>query len=577
MIYRGCASLAILTLLTACGGGGGTAASNAVIPKTPAKAPTTATFAFALPGKATSARVRRPYYQSQATAGVAIDWNSTDPTHPDYAAAIGAVCPGTLPTGITACTIDALGNTDYTFQLAMLPGRYTFTVSTFAMAPVSGVFTGTVLAQGQLAAPVVISSGTTNTITGLTFYGVPAGVSFVAGPAQSHVALLNGGYAVVGNAPQTFYAQATDAAGFAIASSDSGAPTVTLSEAASDATQNFAIASSSKYAFTLTAEAASPTSVPATITVNAVAGGTGLPPFSTNFAVTAVQELWTTQAGGTGTEGIAGYPLYPPSYLPSTPLDLSNPQNCDGQCDWSWGALDNSGNIWVYETLTASAYVFAQGSGSQGPIAPSVPQTIPFGSSPQAFTIDTDNHIYITNTSSSPGTISIWPTLKAPVLAVIQDAQAEPVAVAVAPSAPNVLAALIGTIWVADAKGISVFTAYTSGVPTRITVSGGPGGAQAVAFDPSGHLWVYDTGGNLDVYTISGSTSAATMSLVAQVPVASTDGANQLGITAQGTAWMGGPGSLNGMYSYNLSGSTLTVGNFVYQNVPSVWMASVVP
>src|ERR1700757_2882043 len=100
MIRRACTLVALTSLLTACGGGGSSAVPSA--PKAPQA--TYATFAFRIPGKGTMAQLRRPAYVSQATAGVAIDWTSTNPRNPDFAAPVSATCPGTLPPGVTACS-----------------------------------------------------------------------------------------------------------------------------------------------------------------------------------------------------------------------------------------------------------------------------------------------------------------------------------------------------------------------------------------------------------------------------------------------------------------------------------------
>ena len=166
MNRRAAALVVPLALLSACGGGGGKGSSLPPVNNTPQKKTGTATFSFKIPGKNTMARVRRPYYQSQATEGVAIDWLSTTPNAPDYSAAIAATCPATLPAGVVACTV-VNGNTDYMFQLQIPAGTYpNLTVTTYDTPPSGGTFTGNMLAQGQLAAPVVIVAGQANTIPG---------------------------------------------------------------------------------------------------------------------------------------------------------------------------------------------------------------------------------------------------------------------------------------------------------------------------------------------------------------------------------------------------------------------------
>jgi hypothetical protein len=589
MIGRASMLIVALALLTACGGGnkGSSLPPTGSAPQ--AKKIGTATFTLKIPSSSTMTKLRRRYYQSQATQGVAIDWTSSNPYAPDYSAPISATCPvpTAYPLGVTSCAPDPVdGGTDYSFQLQIPSGSYpNFTVTTFDAAPVSGAFpsapAANMLAQGQLAAPVVITGGTSNTIPNLTFYGIPASVSFQPGPSQAHVTTYNGTIAVIGNMPQTFFAQAEDADGFVIDSTDAGAPTVTVAEASSDSPQYFNVATtSSAYEFTLTAESGSAGS-PAQMVLTATPGGTGLAPISEKVAVTPVQEMWTTQAGGTGLMGIVGSPLYPPSYTLGAALDYANPvlAGCDELCNWSWAAMAPNGTIWVYEQTTHAIWVFTQGPGSQGVLVPASPSTLPLGASPQAFTIDSNGLIYTTDTSS--GDISIFNSASpSTALVSFPDSPNFPYSIAVAPNAPNVPAALVGTIWVADSSNISVYNRYTSGAPASIPVSGAPGSAGGLAFDSKGNLWVYDPDdGNLDVYSISGSNSSAFMGLVAQTSLSGDPavGSNQLGITAQGTGWMGGPGSLNGIYSFTLSGSTLSSGTLYSNNVPSVWSVMIAP
>jgi hypothetical protein len=580
-VNRRVTALAIpLALLSACGGGG-TGGSVPPVNTTPQTKKTgTATFSFKLPGKNTMARVRRPYYQSQATQGVAIDWLSSNPSVPDYSAAISATCPAlaSLPPGVASCTVDAQGNTDYSFQLQIPAGTYTnFNVTTFDAPPSGGTFSGHMLAQGQLAAPVVIVAGTTNTVPNLTFYGVPASVSFVPGPAQSHVVTYGGNLAVIGNAPQIFYSQAADADGFAISSNDGGAPAITVAESSSDTPKEFTVATTANaYTFTLTAINAVAN---ASIVVTATPGGTGLSPVATPYTVTPVQEMWTSQGSGGGVNGISGYPLYPPSYTPSVVLDYANPSLCGGSsCNWSWAALPPNGDGAIWDLVSGyGLFAFQQASGSQGLTIPSSPLAI-LGASPQAFTLDSQGRIYLTDTATN--TIDIY-SASGTLLASVADTNGSPAAVAIAPA--NAPSGMAGTIWVADSAGLTVYSAYAGSTPTQLRqlATGGP---QGVEFDPSGNLWVYDfSAASLTDYTISSAggasigQNATTGSNGVPVPA----GSNQFGITAQGTAWMGGPGSLNGMYPFALSGSTITAGSLVSSVGPNtlsaVWSVMIAP
>ena len=588
-------TLALLSaLLSACGGGGGKGGSLPPTGSNPqAKKIGTAAFTLKIPGSSTMTKLRRRYYQSQATQGVAIDWVSTNPSAPDYSAPITATCPSPAPSayppGVTNCvgpTQSADGGTDYTFQLSIPAGTYpNFTVTTFDQAPASGeTFTASanMLAQGQLAAPVVITGGTSNTIPNLTFYGIPASVSFVPGPAQSHVTTYSGNIAVIGDAPQTFFAQAVDADGFVIDSTDSGAPTVTVTEAASDSPQEFSIATTATpYEFTLAAKNASGN---ATIVLNATPGGTGLLPMPPeSVTLTPVQEMWAIESAGP-VNAIDGFPLYPSnSYNPgSTPLDSANPSfpNCGSPCNWAWSAIAPNGDLWVEGEGTPDAlYVFKQGAGSQGLVAPSGAAPVPLGSTPQGIAIDANANVYVSDSSS--GSVTIYNT-SGTQLALISGVTS-PTGIAIAPNTPNVPSALAGSIWVGCSPNICAYTPYSGTTPTAIALStdGTLSFAQGLAFDSSGHLWVYDeVGGVISVYSIGGSATSATLSRAAvSLSLGSIDssiGSNQLGVTAQGTGWIGGPGSLNGLYSFTESGASLNASS-KFTQFGSVWSVMIAP
>lgn len=582
MIRRTSTVIVMLALLTACGGGGGKGSSLPPTGSAPqAKKIGTATFTLKIPSSSTMTKLRRRYYQSQATQGVAIDWTSSNPNAPDYAAPITATCPSPAPSayppGVTNCvgpTQSADGGTDYTFQLSIPAGTYpNFTVTTFDQAPASGeTFTASanMLAQGQLAAPVVITGGSSNTITNLTFYGIPAAVSFVPGPAQSHVVTYGGNLAVIGNAPQTFFAQAVDADGFVIDSTDGTAPSVTVAEAESDSPQEFTVATTATpYEYTLTAKNAIAN---ATIDLTAVPGGTGLLSVVDAVVVTPIQELWTTQAGGTGSMGVFGFPLYSTnSYLPSVFLDTSDPQLCSGACNWYYSAIDPRGDLWVI-AQGYGVYEFAAGAGSQGLLAPSSPTVIPLGTSPQSVAIDSNGYIYLVDSYNS--TIKIYNT-SAPSstpLATITDSNGIPASIAIAPN---------GDIYVGDSVGITVFGPYSGGAsaPSQVgQITSGVGYPEGLAFDPSGNLWIYDEEDGVVEVT---SATTSSVSVKASTTPGTTDGAEQLGVTAQGAGWMGGPGSLNGIYAYFYSGSTLATStlynNFGSTTIPSVWSVIVAP
>lgn len=581
------AALLCAATASACGGGGGGGSVNSVVPKTPSKAPGTATFSFKLPGKSTMAKLRRPYYVSQATQGVAIDWISTDPTHPDYGAAVSATCPipSAYPAGVTNCTIDGQGNTDYTFALQIPAGTYPLTVSAFNAAPtVGGVFAGSMLAQGQLAAPITIVAGQNTLISGLTFYGVPASVSFVPAEAQSHVTPLNGGYAIVGNTPQTFYAQATDAEGFAISSSDSGAPAIAVAESAADPAQYLSVSGSANK-YTVTAVQAAPSGTTPVIRVTATSTGTGLPSVSNTFNVTTVAELWTTQSsGGTASSyGLNGYALYPPSYTPllldftydPTPDSLCSAVNA---CSFEPAAAGPNGSIVAVgvSTVPSRLYEFTPASGSQPPVLPTaaLPITSPSFSNVAA---DSSGHLFFTD--NSLGTLSALSTPGATSVSATASGLASVMSVTVAPST-DPISALRESVWVGDGNATPVaayapFSGALTPIPVTFT-SMAPPSVVTLGFDVVGQIWMSD-GTYLYVYSVSGGLSGVTLTPLLASPYMPSPfvAGSSFGADVQGNMWLGEFTSTTGMLPLSLSSTpcssppcTVTEGNAVSTGAP---------
>lgn len=557
MIRRTCASLTILLLLAACGGGG-TGKSGSLPPTTQPSTKKTGsvTFSFKLPGKSTMTKVRRRFYQSQATLGVGIDWTSATPSEPDYAAPISATCPSTLPAGVVSCGIDPVdGGTDYTFELSIPEGTYSnFTVTTFDQAPsgspLSFASSANMLAQGQLPAPVKITAGTTNTIPSLTFYGIPSAVSLVAGPAQSHVTTYDSDLAVIGNAPQNFFVEATDADGFVIDSSDSGAPVVTVAEDSGDSPQHFAIASTSTaYEYTFTAVDATGN---ATIDLTATPGGSGLAPYTATKTVIPVQELWLSQSSGEGPPGIVGIPLYPPNYAPAQVLDFLSASGCGG-CDWEQAALAPTGAVWSCDQSTGALYVFSPAA--SGLTATQSALDCP---SEEGLTIDSAGRVYLLQNTTS--TIYIYNS-SGTLLTSFVDPDGPPFDVAVAPA--NVASGMAGTIWLADSGGITVFAAYSSGTPAFIKQLS-TGAPISLSFDPSGNLWVYDSeSASLTEYAIGSSGGASIGQIATSGSIVPPGYESQFAVSAQGSLWLGAPGSYSGMDAFTLSGSTINLGSSI--------------
>lgn len=585
------AVIALLAVLVACGGGGKGGSSLPPTATQPASKKTgVASFKVKLPGKATMAKVRRNY-QSPATQGISIDWSSTNPYAPDYSAPISAACPSTNPSGVTLCTPDPDGGTDYTFQIPIPAGTYTLTVSAFdkppSGSPPTFAASANMLVQGQLGG-VTITGGTSNTVANITFYGIPASVSFVPAPGQSHVVQYGGAtvasssapqVAVVGNNPQSFYAEPLDADGYVISNNDgnNNAPTVSVTETTSDACHAspfttgvmcFSVAqpapSASPYLFTLQAQAAYGSAViAATATLPNGATPNGTNATTTQYNVLPVQEIWTTQSAG-----IYGYPLYPspgPSAQPlllGNPIDSANDYACEGPCSWGGTAMDASNNLWAINTSNSEMYEFTTSSGAQALNVPSSPTSIALPGSPQSVAIDASGYMYIPDAST--GDVYVYNTQSGSTMTTVPfvSASSDPRAVAVAPlTAPNGAA---GTIWVGGTSPtggstIVVYSPYSSGMSTLTTITSLPNAPEALAFDTQGDLWVYD-GTTYSEYTI-GSGYTLSAAVISEPEAAITyAGAQQMALSAQQVLFIGSvnaPSPTAGFgISYAYSGGT---------------------
>ncbi len=208
------------------------------------------------------------------------------------------------------------------------------------------------------------------------------------------------------------------------------------------------------------------------------------------------------------------------------------------------------------------------GVGSQGVVAPSSPTTIPLGTSPQSIASDRNGYLYLVDSYNS--TISIYNTAapSSTPLTTITDGNGIPASIAIAPN---------GNIYVGDSVGITVYNAYSGGgtAPSQAgQIMNNVGYAEGLAFDGAGNLWIYDSLNGL-VEVASASTSS--VSVIASVAPGTYDGAEQIGITAQSVGWMGGPGSLNGIFGYAYSGGTLSSGSLYSNNIPSVWSVMIAP
>lgn len=547
-------ALAVSITIVLAGCGGGSAAPT--LPVNAPLIPATATFQFKIPSASAMAKLRRPAYVSQATQGVAIDWTSTNPMQPDYAAAVAAACPNTLPAGVVSCSTNAQG-TDYTFQLAISPGTYTLTVSTFDQPPsgTPGTFgTGAhMLAQGQLASPFVVTAGQANAIPSMTFFGVPASVAFAPAPAQAHAVPFGAGYAIVGNVAQLFFAQALDAQGFAIGSSDAGAPSLTVAESGSDPTPYLTIASTAnRYEFSVQAKQVPASgAAPADVVITAAAGGGLTATATANVAIEPVEELWLSQsAGGSSTQyGLAGYPLYPPSYsIPVTsrglPIDFiydSGAGLCgSGQCQFQAAAGGANGSIVAKSASSGRLYEFSPTSSFTTPSLPT--SALPYASSSISnVAMDAAGHLFVLDNAAGTLTALTHPTDSTYAAQTIGPAGGQ--ALAVAPSIAAIPSVLQQTIWTSDSSGnYLVYKPFTGAPPLQtipVTFVGGtPPPAQTIGFDASGRVWILAS--YIYIYTMSGNQSGLTLTFDMTMPYVTANGeaGSSFGSSVSGTMWI---------------------------------------
>ena len=583
---RALSSILMLTLAACGGGGGGSVGTVPGIPSHPTQGATTAKFSFRLPSRTTMTRIRRPAYLSQGTQGVSIDWISSDPTHPDYAAPVSAVCPGTLPAGVTACSIDAQGNTDYTFLLSINPGTYTITVTTFdaapSGAPLSFASTAHVLSQGQM--PATISAGQSNTISPATFYGVPASVTFVPAPGQVHTIDFNGGFGIIGSVAQTFFAQSLDAGGYAITGSDPGAPTITVAESAGDSPQLLSIAQSNSFTYTVRALSAA-AGAAANVTITSTAGGGLVSTATSNVTITPIPELWTTQAaGGNPTAyGLNGYALIPPTYRPSlSPIDFvydnASANLCGSglQCQFESAAATANGVVVAESVQTARLYEFAPTTSFTSALLPG--SALPFTTtSPANLTFDDAGRLYVIDNTS--GTLVELPSpVGSPVTASTQIRGAA--AIAIAPSMSALPLSLQQSIWTVDPSGnFFVFPPFTGSFGAPIPVNGSTVASPptAMTFDSNGNLWV-DAGTTLYTYSVAGSTSGIMLTpLAGPYALTGAQGSN-FGAAPNGTMYLGYFGSFTGIDSFTLTGcpSSCTINEIQALNTLAPVDASIV-
>ncbi|MDB5094519.1 MAG: hypothetical protein JWO85_2620, partial [Candidatus Eremiobacteraeota bacterium] len=206
-------ALVLLVFAVGCAGGHPGAA-----PPVPAKAvgaeqKGTAVFRITIPKKAASSGTRRPTYVSPATQAMTVA--ITGPTTVNQTVALTPTSGGCAST---------LASTQCTLQLALSPGSYTATLSTYdGYDAGTQTATGNVLSTGQNIAFTILAAQA-NAIA-MTLSGIPA--QLILTPLTPLTTANGAGsYHLVGAGKHPFLVEALDADGNVIVGS--GAPTFTV-------------------------------------------------------------------------------------------------------------------------------------------------------------------------------------------------------------------------------------------------------------------------------------------------------------------------------------------------------------
>jgi hypothetical protein len=480
-------ALALLMFAASCGGGhAGTA------PPVPAKAvgaeqKGTAVFRIAIPKKAASSRTRRPTYVSPATQAMTVA--ITGPTTVNQTVALTPTSGGCAST---------LASTQCTLQVALAPGSYTATLTTYdGYNAGTQTATGNVLSTGQNIAFTLLA-GQANTIA-IALSGIP--VQLVLTPLTP-LTTANGSasYHLVGAGKHPFLVAALDADGNVIVGS--GAPTFTIAAPTGALTASAVqptTASPNQFSFippttfgTGTATFAVAATYAGQPTDGCAQPGAACGPV--NVVIDMVRAIVVANCGTSppgalspcpgGADSIAIYADGGASPLQTiTGAAISSPQNV---------VADTAGNIFVY-----NAGFGTLGGTTQEFLAPTFTPGPTINSRGGTMAIAGDGTLYLADRYNNSDLINVYrPPYTGPPVASWDPASgsfAIPEAMVIAPN---------GDLWVDDSYNAQIwkYSAPVNGTPSPTVTLTQTQFPFSIALDPSGNLFAGAWHYGVDMY-----------------------------------------------------------------------------
>jgi len=373
-------SLALVTSLAACGGGGGATGALPTGSTPLAAGKSLVKITLAVPQAQLQVHRRSPKYIAPTTKGFGFDFATTssalNPAQPTIAVnfsnlAAPSIAVDTYGGSSVTCTNNPDGSATCAFNLTVPTSTtpYILQVSTFDTAPsaTGAIFNGADLLSQQTFTNVSVAAGTPTAPLALVLDGVPASTEVVPLPNQVHLQANGGGYTIVGMVPVQAYIYALDRDGNVIVGD--GAPQICVQSPVDTATSAPYIAVSVSSPGTgpagetcdnaptttpiWTLQTKNWSATPLNLTLNAVAGGPS-PNGGSGAAATSTvslseeQELWVTMPAMSGTQDIQGYAFStgtPPSII-SSDLGII-PSSSATIYGYGGMAIDPSGNLWL--------------------------------------------------------------------------------------------------------------------------------------------------------------------------------------------------------------------------------------